>query len=348
MADLSTYRLSTLAELIGGEVRGDPDRRIENVRPLGSAGAADLSFVTHPRYRKEAEHSRAGAVLAREAFAGFQGDFLLAEDPYYALTQILLVMYPPSRAEAGIHPTALVASGATVDPSAAVGPYAIIGENSEIGPGVELHAHVVVGRDCRVGRESVLFPSVVVYDDCHIGERCRLHAGVVVGSDGFGYAQHEGRHVKLQHAGRVVIENEVEIGANTTIDRALLEETRIGTGSKIDNLVQVAHNVRLGSGCLLVSQVGIAGSTRLGDGVVLAGQVGVSGHLELEDGVQVAAKSAVFKSVGATKKMAGIPAVDAAAWRRQQALVGRLVELKKRLERLEGQVSMILKEGHGV
>jgi UDP-3-O-[3-hydroxymyristoyl] glucosamine N-acyltransferase len=158
---------------------------------------------------------------------------------------------------------------------------------------------------------------------------------VVIGSDGFGYAQHDGEHVKLNHVGRVVVEDDVEIGANTTIDRALLDETRIGAGSKLDNLVQVGHNVTLGRGCLLVSQAGISGSTRLGDGVVVAGQSGLSGHLKLGDGVQVAAKSAVFKSVDAGKKVAGIPATDASSWLRQQAMVARLVELGRRVAALE-------------
>jgi len=347
MAEPLSFRLSELAELVGGEVQGNPDRTIEGVRTLANAGPQELSFVTSPRYRQEAAASKAGALLTSKALEGVEKDFLLADDPYYALAQILVVMYPPTRAEPGVHPTALVATGAILDPSATVGPYSVVGEGSQIGPGVEVQAHVVVGRECRVGRDSVLFPRVVVYDGCRIGERCILHAGVVVGSDGFGYALHEGQHVKLQHAGRVVVEDDVEIGANTTIDRALLDETRIGSGSKIDNLVQVAHNVRLGRGCVLVSQAGIAGSTRLGDGVVLAGQSGVAGHLELGDGVQVAAKSAVFKSVEASKKVAGIPALEASAWRRQQALAARLGELKKRIERLESQLALLEKEGNG-
>ena len=157
----------------------------------------------------------------------------------------------------------------------------------------------------------------------------------MLGSDGYGYAYHEGQHEKLHHVGRVVIESDVEIGANTTVDRALLDETRVGAGTKIDNLVQIAHNVEVGKGCLLISQVGIAGSTKLGDGVIMAGQSGAAGHLSLGDGVQVAGKSAVFQSVEAGKKIAGIPAVAAADWRRQQALVGRLGELRRRIRQLE-------------
>ena len=204
--------------------------------------------------------------------------------------------------------------------------------------GAVLHSHVVVGRDCIVGAGAVLHPRVVLYDGVEVGARCILHAGVVLGSDGFGYAYHDGAHQKLRHVGRTVVEADVEIGANTTVDRALLEETRIGAGSKIDNLVQVGHNVRLGPGCVLVAQAGISGSTRLGAGVIMAGQSGLSGHLELGDGVRVAAKTAVFKSVPAGRTVAGIPAVDVADWRRQQALVRRLTELRRRLRELERRI----------
>lgn len=313
---------------------------------LANAGPDDLSFISNPRYRQEAAASKAGALLTSKPVAGVEREYLLADDPYYALAQILEVMYPPTRLEPGVHPTALVAKDVTVDRSVAIGPYSVVGEGSRIGVGAVLQAHVVVGNNCRIGRDAVLYPRVVVYDSCRVGDRCILHAGVVIGSDGFGYAQREGQHVKLRHVGTVVVEDDVEIGANTTIDRALLDETRVGSGSKIDNLVQVAHNVRLGRGCLLVSQAGIAGSSRLGEGVVIAGQSGVIGHLTLGDGVQVAAKSAVFRSFEAGKKVAGIPAAEAGAWRRQQALAARLGELKKRIEQLEGRLAALEKEGH--
>ena len=211
----------------------------------------------------------------------------------------------------------------------------MVGAGSSIETHARLFPHVVVGRDCRIGSGSILYPQVVLYDRTEVGKRCILHSGVVLGSDGFGYAQHQGEHVKLSHVGRVVVEDDVEIGANSAVDRALLEETRLGRGSKIDNLVQVGHNVRLGQGCLLISQSGISGSTRLGNGVVLAGQSGVSGHLELGDGVQVTGKSAVFRSVPAGQKVAGIPAARALRWHRQQALVGRLEELNRRLKKVE-------------
>lgn len=330
-----SYRLAELAEQVGGEVEGDPDRLIEGIRGLESAGPGDLSFLANPRYRKSAIESRAGALLVSAPSSELSHDLLIVADPYFALAELLDLLYPPPSRCPGVHSTATVGEGAAIDASARLGPYAVVGEGSKVAANVELHAHVVIGRDCQIGAGSELFPGVVIYDGVRIGERCRLHSGVVVGSDGFGYAQHAGTHVKLNHVGSVVVEDDVEIGANTTIDRALLDETRIGAGSKVDNLVQIGHNVVLGRGCLLISQAGISGSTRLGDGVIVAGQSGLSGHLKLGDGVQVAAKSAVFKSVEAGKKVAGIPATDASSWLRQQAMVGRLVELGRRIAVLE-------------
>ena len=331
-----SFRLADLAEKIGGELQGDPERQIEGIRGLDTAGPSDLSFLANPRYRKSAALSRAGALLVSPSAMDLVGpDLLVVADPYYALAELLDIVYPRVDQFDGVHATAVVGEGVTIDSSASLGPFSVVGDRSRIGPDVEIHAQVVVGRDCAIGTGSVLYPGVVIYDGVEIGERCRLHAGVVIGSDGFGYAQHDGQHVKLNHVGRVVVEDDVEIGANTTVDRALLDETRIGAGSKVDNLVQIGHNVTLGRGCLLVSQAGISGSTRLGDGVIVAGQSGLSGHLTLGDGVQVAAKSAVFKSVEAGKKVAGIPATEASSWLRQQAMVARLVELGRRIATLE-------------
>lgn len=341
-------RLGELAELVGGRVEGDAERAIEGIRSLERAGPRDLSFVTHARYRGDAAASRAGALLAAPGIRGLTEvgkDLLLVDDAYHALARLLGLFHPEARPAPGVHPTAVVGRGCQIHPEAYVGPYAVIGEGTAIGAGAAVHALAVVGRSCTVGPGAVLHPHVVLYDGCEVGPRSVLHAGAVLGSDGFGYAPHGGDQVKVPQVGRAVVEEDVEIGANTTIDRATLDETRIGAGSKIDNLVQVAHNVVLGRGCVLVSQVGIAGSTRLGDGVVMAGQAGAAGHLELGDHARVAAKSAVFKPVEAGATVAGIPAVEAAAWRRQQALLARLGDLVRRLRRLEHLVAGGREEG---
>jgi UDP-3-O-[3-hydroxymyristoyl] glucosamine N-acyltransferase len=306
--------------------------------------AGDLSFLTSPRYRAQAVASRAGALLVGPALAAMadiaalRRDLLVVDDPGYALALLLARFHPGdsgSRREPGVHPTAILELGCVVDPTAHVGPYVVIGEGSRIGAGATLHAFVAVGRSCAVGEAAVLHPHAVLYDGTEVGAAVIVHAGVVLGADGFGYATHGGAHHKVPQLGRVVVEANVEIGANSTVDRATLGATRIGAGTKIDNLVQIGHNVQVGRHSILCGQAGIAGSARLGDGVVLAGQSGVAGHIELGDRVQVAAKSAALASVGAGTVVAGIPAVEMRKWRRQTVLISRLEEMSRRLRALE-------------
>ncbi len=341
------YRLAELAELVGGRVEGDPDRTVEAIRSLEAAGPLDLSVLKNPRYRGQAEASRAGALLVVPALAGAVPgrDLLVAGDPDYALARLVEVLHPPARREPGVHPTAVLEPGCEVDPSASVGPYAVIGAGSHIGPGAVLHAAVSVGRGCVVGEGAVLHPHAVLYDGTEVGPGSVVHAGAVLGADGFGYATQDGTHHKVPQVGRVVLEADVEIGANSAIDRATLGETRIGEGTKIDNLVQVGHNVRVGRHCILCGQAGIAGSTSLGDGVVLAGQAGVAGHIQLGDRVQVAAKSAALASVEPGKVVAGIPAVELRRWRRQVALLSRLEEMSRRLRALEKRLGVSRQDG---
>ncbi|MGE5233454.1 MAG: UDP-3-O-(3-hydroxymyristoyl)glucosamine N-acyltransferase [Acidobacteriota bacterium] len=340
-------RLADLAALVGGQVKGDGELAIEGVATLAESGPASLSFLTNPRYRAQAEASRAGAVLVGPGVEIAGHSLLVAAEPYLALARILEEFHPAPAVEPGVHPTAMVAASARVDPGAQLAAHVVVGERSRIAAGVVVGAGCVVGRDCSIGAGSVLHPRVVLYDRTEVGQRCVLHAGVVLGSDGFGFATDAGRHRKIPQVGRVVIEDEVEIGANSTVDRATLDETRIGAGSKLDNLVQVGHNVRIGRGCILVSQSGIAGSTELGDYVVLAGQSGIAGHLKVGDGVRVAAKSAVFQNVEAGQQVAGTPAVAAGKWRRQQALLGRLEEIHRRLLNLEARLGGRAKEEEG-
>ena len=326
--------LGELAALVGGTVRGNPERLIRAVRPPAEAGPEDLAPFTNPRLRAEAAASRAGALLV--AFAvDLPHDQLLCPDPAWALVPLLERLHPAPAPAPGVHATAVVAGDAVVDPGAHLGPWVVVGAGSVIGAGAVLHAGVVVGAGCRVGDGCTLFPRVVLYDGTELGRRVVVHAGAVLGSDGFGYVLHEGRMVKVPQVGRVVIEDEVEIGANTTVDRATLHETRIGAGSKLDNLVQVGHNVVLGPGCVVCGQAGIAGSTRLGAGVVLAGQSGVGGHLDVGSGVQVAAKSAVLQDTAAGQRVAGIPAMPLSQWRRQSVWLQRLGELFRRVRALE-------------
>ncbi|HSS76430.1 MAG TPA: UDP-3-O-(3-hydroxymyristoyl)glucosamine N-acyltransferase [Thermoanaerobaculia bacterium] len=344
------YRLAELAELVEGRVEGDPERAVETIRILEEAGPGDLSFLTSSRYRAQAVASRAGALLVGKGLADRDAlgrDLLVVEDPGYALAVLLARFHPDAggRREPGVHPTAILEPGCVVDPAAHVGPYVVIGEGSRIGAGATLHAFVAVGRSCTVGEGAVLFPHAVLYDGTELGAGVVVHAGVVLGADGFGYATHGGAHHKVPQLGRVVIEANVEVGANSTIDRATLGATRIGEGTKIDNLVQVGHNVQVGRHSILCGQAGIAGSAKLGDGVVLAGQAGVAGHIELGNRVQVAAKSAALASVEEGTQVAGIPAVEIRKWRRQTVLISRLEEMGRRLRALERRLGELGESG---
>jgi UDP-3-O-[3-hydroxymyristoyl] glucosamine N-acyltransferase len=341
-------RLAELAARVGGEVVGDGERVIAGIASLEDAGPDELSLLAEPRYREAAAASAAGALLVPRAAAGGPAvepppgrDLVLVADPRRAMGRLLEVLHPPYRPPAGVHPTAVVGAGCAVDPSAHVGPFAVVGDASVLEAGVAVEAHAVVGRGCRIGAGSRLHPHAVLYDGTELGPRCELHAGAVVGCDGFGYAAgDDGLPRKVPQVGRAVLGPDVEIGANSTIDRATLGATAVGAGSKLDNLVHLAHNVQLGRGCLLAAQSGIAGSTKVGDGVVMGGQSGIAGHLEVGDGVQVAAKSAVLQPVAAGAKVGGIPAGDLGQWRRQVAAAARLPGLVRRVDALERRLGM--------
>jgi UDP-3-O-[3-hydroxymyristoyl] glucosamine N-acyltransferase len=284
----------------------------------------------------------AGTRSLAAAAAGH--DLLLVADPPRALTVLLPLFHPARRPEAGIHPSAIVGEGCSIDHTAHVGPYAVIGDGTTVGAGAAVEALAVVGRDCVIGAGARLRPHAVVYDGCEVGAGGELHSGAVIGADGFGFASRVAgdavEHTKVPQVGRVVLEADVEVGVNSAIDRGALGETRIGAGSKIDNLVQVGHNCRLGRGVLLSGQVGLAGSTTIGDGVAMGGRSGSSGHLEIGAGTQVAGTAVVMQSVPEGQRLGGVPAVDLKAWRRQVALLGRLDEVLRRLRAIERRVGI--------
>jgi len=328
-------RAADVARAVGGVLHGSGDRVLRAIRTLDEAGEEDLSFLAGARYRDRARASRAGSILCTPADRLDDRDRIEVEDPYYALSQALRLFHPDSPPVQGVDPRAAVAADAILASDVSVGPFAVIGARCRIGEGVVIGPGAVVGDDVEIGARTVLHARAVVYHGCRLGARVVLHAGVVVGADGFGYAFHQGVHHKVPQVGDVVIEDDVEVGAGATIDRGALGSTVIGAGSKIDNLVMIAHNVVVGPGSILVAQSGVAGSTRLGKGVVIAGQAGVAGHLLVGDGARVAAKSAVLQDLAAGVTAAGIPAMPLPAWRRAQAAFGRLPEILQRLRRLE-------------
>jgi UDP-3-O-[3-hydroxymyristoyl] glucosamine N-acyltransferase len=339
-----THRLADLAAMVGADLVGDPERPIDGVATLKAAGERDLSFLTNLRYRDQARSSDAGAILVSrdispETLDGLRADVVVCDDAYRALADLMTRLFPVAEVEPGVHETASVDGTAHIDLAARIDAFAVVGAGSTVAAGAVVGAHSVVGRGCRIGAGTVLHPHVVVYDGSRIGDRVIVHSGVVLGADGFGFAEGEAAaQVKLPQVGVVVIENDVEIGANSAIDRATFDTTRVGRGTKIDNLVQVGHNAQIGEGCILCGQAGVSGSSRIGDRVLLAGQAGVAGHFEIGDGVQVAAKSAVFQEVPPGQRVAGIPAAPIAAWRRRNALQSRLPAMRAALRGLERRV----------
>ncbi len=336
------FRLSELAERLGGRVVGDPERRVTGVASLERAEPGDLAFLTSRRFRRDAARSRAGALLVppdAEELAARGRSLLVVDDPELARNRVLELFDPSPGLVPGVHPSAAVDPEALVSAAAEVGPFAVIGAGSVVAAGARVGAHAVVGRDCQVGEGSVLHPHVVLYDRTRLGRRVVVHSGTVLGADGFGYTSRADGHHKVPQVGALWVEDDVEIGAVSALDRATLGATRVGAGTKIDNLVQVGHNVEIGRGALLCGQSGIAGSARLGDGVVLAGQAGVGDHIDLGDRVQVGAASAAVRPVAAgTVVSATVPAMEIGRWRRLLSLLGRLDEIYRRLRDLEERV----------
>ena len=329
------FTAAEIARHLGGEVVGDPQLPLRGFAPADRAQPGDLTFAENENYFHRAEQSAASAIIIDGPFTSSAKVLIRVPNARIAFAKVLPLFFPEPVLPAGIHPTAVVAASAAIDPSAHIGPHCVIGEKVVIGPRCALHGGDHVGANCRLGEEVVLFPNVTLYAGTEIGNRVRIHAGTVIGSDGFGYVQDGGMHRKVPQIGNVIIRDDVEIGANVTIDRGALGPTTIGRGTKIDNLVQVAHNVTIGDHCLLVSQVGIAGSTRLGNYVILAGQVGLAGHLKIGNRVSVAAQSGVMTSIPDGEKWLGSPAALDRQTKRQMIALQRLPELLRRVAEIE-------------
>lgn len=326
-----------VAAAVGGRLRGDGARRLEGVAALEEAGPSQLSFLAKASYRALAEASRAGCVIVGTGDELPGRDVIACDDPYRGFALAMRAFHPDRVRPAGLAPSASIAEDAELGEGVHVGPGATIESGARLAAGCVVLPGAFVGSGARLGEGCVLHPNVVLYPGTELGARVVVHAGAVLGSDGFGYSSSADGHLKIPHAGRVVVEDDCEIGAGSCIDRAVMGETRIGAGSKIDNLVQVAHNVRIGAGSLIVAQAGISGSTTLGRGCVVAGQSGVAGHLQLGDGARVGAKSAVYENVPPGETVTGIPAIPHGKWKRLAVTLGRLPDLVRRVRRLERQ-----------
>jgi UDP-3-O-[3-hydroxymyristoyl] glucosamine N-acyltransferase len=336
------WTLARLAGMLGGECRGDAGRRISGAAPFETADPDQISFAVGP-FLKRLDASRAGAFIVPRG-AGVQGrDSIEADWPQAAFANALRLFYPRRRPEAGIAPTAVIGSGLECGEAVSIGAGTVIGDGVTLGPGVILHPCVVLGDGVSVGAGSEIFSHVTILAGCRIGERVRIQSGTVIGSDGFGYAREGDRYIKIPHRGIVQVDDDVEIGACNTIDRATYGRTWLQRGVKTDNLVHIAHNVTVGENTVIVAQVGISGSVTIGRQVILAGQAGVAGHLSIGDGATVGPRAGVVRSVAPGDVVSGTPQMPHRQWLRVQRvtpqlpdLARRLRELEKRLEDLEG------------
>ncbi|GFM37211.1 UDP-3-O-(3-hydroxymyristoyl)glucosamine N-acyltransferase [Desulfovibrio psychrotolerans] len=331
-------RLSDIAAELGLDLRGE-DMDVAGVNTLEAAGPDEISFLANPKYVPQLASTRAGAVICSADFAGEVKRALVSDNPYLDFGRCVSLFAKAQGTLSGVHPMACidpaarVAEGCTVYPFAYIGPRAVVGEGTVLFPGC------YVGEDCSIGRGCILYPNAVLMAGTVIGDECILHAGVVLGADGFGFVPTSFGIQKIPQIGTVQIGSDVEIGANTTIDRAVLGVTSVGDSTKIDNLVQIGHNVQMGGQCLIISQVGISGSTKVGNNVTMAGQAGIAGHLSIGDGVTLGPKAGVAKDIPAGQTMGGTPAVDKGTYMRTLSVMPKLPDMYKRLQRLEKELA---------
>lgn len=326
-----------IAAAVGGTLSGPGDIAVTSIAPLDRASGGDLSFLATAKYAALFEQSHASVVLVTPELASAPGSCaarVVVAKPHDALLSLIPRFYRQPARVAGVHPTAIVSARARVAPGATIEAYAVIRDGAELGANVWIGSHSVIGEGVVIGADVRLFPHVTLYSGARLGDRVIVHSGARLGSDGFGYVFRGGAHEKIPHVGRCIIGNDVEIGANSAIDRGSIDDTVVGDGTKIDNLVHVGHNVRIGRLCLLMAQVGVAGSSRVEDGAILAGQVGIAGHLTVGAGARLAAQAGVISDVPAGETWGGYPARPHRESLKASAALFKLSDMMKRLEQL--------------
>ena len=338
-----SFSLADIAARLGGDVLGDAQIRVSQVATLASAGEGDIAFLANPKYRSQLAKTRATAVIVSPAAAeGLAMPRIVTANPYVYYARVAALLNPMDDGQPGVHASAVVAS--TLPASVSVGPNVSIGCGVSVGEGTIIHAGCVIGDGASIGEGCVLYPNVTIYHGCIVGARAVIHSGAVIGADGFGFAPDNGQWVKIPQVGRVVIGDDVEIGANTSIDRGALDDTVVGNGVKLDNQIQIGHNCVIGDHCVIAGCVGIAGSTRIGKGCMLGGAAMILGHLEIADGTVISPGSMVMKSIAkAGKYTALFPLEEHDRWlhnaaqvRHLSRLAERVAELEKKLEKISG------------
>lgn len=333
--------LNEIAAFLMADLRGDGTVLIKDIRSLDEAGPGDISFISNLKYRKKLETTGASAVLAAPGTVCPRLNILIVPDPYSAVAKLLRWFYPEEKREGHLSKKAHIEPDAAVSPEACVYPGVYVGRGARVEPGAVLYPGVYVGPGAVIGEDSILYSNVCVYRRCLIGRRVILHAGVVVGADGFGFTQPGANNEKFPQIGIVQIDDDVEVGANSTIDRGALDKTWIQRGVKIDNLVQIGHNVVVGEYSIICAQVGIAGSTKLGKSVMVLGQVGFNGHIEVGDNVIIAGQTGVHDSVEANKVIAGCPHMPHRQWLRASSCFPKLPEMKKNISALTKRLELL-------
>lgn len=334
------YTLQELGDLVGGSVSGDPQTPITGVSEIQSGQPGTITFLSNPRYKVYLESTTAAAVIVADSTLLKSRAGLVVDNPQLAIALILDKFARRPYWPEGIHPSAIIGENVALGQDVSIGPQAIIESGVRIGTGCRVGAQCFIGQNSVLQKSVTIHPKVMIYHDCEIGGGAVLHSGVVIGSDGYGYIQDKDQHVKIPQNGRVVVGKSVEIGANTVIDRGTISDTVIGDGTKIDNLVHIAHNVKIGKGCLITAQVGIAGSVVVGDFCIFAGHTGVAPHLTIGDRAVFAAKSGVTKSLPGGQIYAGMPAREIRKKNLQDAALANLPDLKKRLQKIEQQLNL--------
>jgi len=343
-------KLADIAKFLNCELIGNEDVEIKRVAEIQSAVDGDITFIANPKYEKFFDTTKASAVIVGKNFAKRRDDLsiLLVDDPYFAFVKVLKLLNPPVELlPPGIHPTAVVSESAVLGKNVRIGANAVIGERVRIGNNTTIMPGVVIGDDVEIGNDVLIYPNVTIYHKCKIGNRVIIHSGTVIGSDGFGFAPRpDGSYEKIPQVGIVVIEDDVEIGSNCSIDRATLGETVIKRGAKLDNLIQIAHNVVIGENTVIAAQTGIAGSTKIGRNCVLAGQVGIVGHIEIADRTTIAAQSGVSKSITEPGKVYfGYPAREHSVALRIEGAIRQLPDLIKEFRDLKSKIEKLVSGG---
>jgi len=341
------FTLGQLAEQLGATLRGASDIQVRGLASLQEAESDQLSFLANPQYRKHLDACRAAAVLLTEADAeGYVGNALIVANPYLAYARLSHLFDRKPQVVAGIHPTAVIAASAEVDPSASIGAYAVIEDAAVIGPRVTVGAHCVIGARSSIAADGWLAPRVTLYHDVRIGERVVIQSGAVLGGEGFGFANEKGVWQKIAQIGGVTIGDDVEIGANTTVDRGALADTQIGNGVKLDNQIMIAHNVQIGDHTAMAGCAGISGSTKIGKHCMIAGGVGMVGHIEVCDNVFVTGMTMVTRSITDPGAYSSGTAIQTAAdWKKSAARIRQLDDMAKRLKQLENRLAAVTPNG---